>query len=143
MPELRERQVIFAGDIAQCLGHELLADTDTGPFSCTDLQLFHDQAVEYLLLNNRTGWQLFSTLPQLGNNGANIILKFAAHHHIIINDGDDIIDSFRRSDCGGECATEKESPQQGVSEKLFKYHLGCHEVCCCPMVMGVAYCSVL
>ena len=102
LAQLSDIQTVLLGDLADRLVDLGIRQLDTGAVGTRDLQLHHDQAVEYLALERRARRKLFRVPRVLRGHRADRTVEFALQHHVFVDHGGNAV-QWLQGLCGNRC----------------------------------------
>ncbi len=108
LAELIDRHVVALGDGADGLVQLFIRDPDAGAFADLQLQVFDDQALKHLLVQNAGRRHALAALGDGLLNLVDTLVQLALHDHVVVDNGHDLVQGLYRSVC---CSTQEQRAQ--------------------------------
>ena len=126
--QIRERDLVLLGHIAQCVVQGFIRHLDAGAIRALHLQFLQHQAVEHLLAKDVLGRQVELLRAQALGDGEHLLVELAREDHALVDGGGDAIEQhtgargFTGLGEGGGGADEQQQNERGA-RKCFENHV--------------------
>ena len=121
--ELVQRHAVALGNGADGLVQFFVGDANAGAFANLQLQVFDDQAFQYLLFQGAGGRHAAAALGDGLLNLMHALVQLALHDHVVVDDGHHAIKRLYR---GMHRATQQSDAQQHWAQSINKLGLHVH-----------------
>ena len=108
LTELLDGHVVALGNGANGLVQLFIRDTDARAFADLQLQVFDDQALKHLLIQNAGRRYALAALGDGLLNFVDTLVQLALHDHVVVDDGHHFIQGLY---CSAGCSTQEQRAQ--------------------------------